>query len=187
MIQKNCSTLISIILFADDTSIFYSHKCLKTLNGIVQNELDKVSKWLIVNKLSINTSKTKFIVFRSSMKKRQNFKVEITLNGKNIEQAKSTTFLGVVIDEFLTWNDHINTILKKIIKSTAIISKSRYFLNMNARKLLYYALVYPYLIYGNLIWGSTYKKRIQRLINVQKKTHKIVSTKIPLRAYRTNI
>ena len=111
---QNCSKLILIVLFADDTTISYSHKCLKTLNETIQLELD-----------SINISKTKFIVFRSSMKK-QNYDTTILLNNENIEQAKTTTFLGVVIDEHLTWSHHLDMIHKKIMKSTAIISKSRH-------------------------------------------------------------
>ena len=165
---QNCSNLTSIILFADDTSISHSHKCLKTLNKTIQSELNKISNWLIVNKLSINTLKTKFMVFRSS-KKKQNYNVTISINDKKIEQVKKTTFLGVIIDEYLTWNDHLSLIHNKLLRSAAIISKSRHYLNIKARKLLYYALVYPYLIYSNIIWGSTYKKRILRLINIKKK------------------
>jgi hypothetical protein len=58
-----------------------------------------------VNKLSLNI-KTKFILFRSSNKKPKH-KIKINLNNKNIEQAKSTTFLGIIIDECLTWKDQI--------------------------------------------------------------------------------
>ncbi len=65
--MENCSKLISFILFADDTNIFYSNKCLKTLNKIyMQTEIDKVAEWLNANKLSLNTTKTKVILFRSS-------------------------------------------------------------------------------------------------------------------------
>ena len=64
---QNCSNIISVILFADDTSIFYSHNCLKTLNKIIQQELDRVSIWLNVNKLSIKVTlydeNTDFIIF----------------------------------------------------------------------------------------------------------------------------
>ena len=51
---------------------------------------------------------------------------------------------------------------------------------MNARKLLYYALVYPYLIYCNLIWGNTYKTRIQRLVSIQKKIMRLITFKFYL-------
>jgi retron-type reverse transcriptase len=56
---QNCSKIVSFILFADDTTISYSNKCLKTLNEIMQEEINKVTDWLNINKLSTNTSKTK--------------------------------------------------------------------------------------------------------------------------------
>ena len=63
------SNIISVILFADDTSIFHSDKCLKTLVDIIQQEINKISTWLYVNKLSINITKTKFILFKTKKKK----------------------------------------------------------------------------------------------------------------------
>jgi hypothetical protein len=162
---QNCSDIASMLLFADDTNIFYSHSCLKTLNETLQTEVDKIAEWLNTNKLSINTSKTKFILFRSSKKKKKHV-VKLSINNDDIKQVKSTTFLGVVIDECLSWNDHIDSVAKKIVKSAGIIAKIRHFTNLNTLKLIYYALVYPYLIYGNLIWSNTYKTRIQKLTNI---------------------
>ena len=64
---QNCNKIISIILFANDTNIFYSNSCLKTLNKTIQLEIDKIAYWLSVNKSSINMTKTKqIILFRSS-------------------------------------------------------------------------------------------------------------------------
>ena len=51
---------------------------------------------------------------------------------------------------------------------TAIISRIRHFTNLNSLKLIYYALVYPYLRYGNLVWGNAYKSHIQKLVNIKK-------------------
>jgi hypothetical protein len=84
-------------------------------------------------------------------RKKQEHNITIYLNNKIIEQVRKTTFLGIVVDECLTWNDHLEQISKKIIKSTAVIVRIRHFINLKALKLIYYALVYPYLIYGNLI------------------------------------
>ena len=66
---QNCSKLVSKILFADDTNIFHSHSCLKELNLIMQDEINKIADWISSNKLSLNTSKTKFILFKSSNKR----------------------------------------------------------------------------------------------------------------------
>ena len=94
--------------------------------------------------------------------------LRISINDENIKQVKNITFLGIVIDEFLTWRDHIDLVAKRIMKCSAIISGIRHFTNLNPLKLIYYALVYPYLIYGNLIWGNAYKSHIQKLVNIQK-------------------
>jgi hypothetical protein len=56
--------LVSIILFADDTNILYSDSCLEKLNEILQMEMNKIVTWLNVNRLSLNTAKTKLILFR---------------------------------------------------------------------------------------------------------------------------
>ena len=65
----HCSDLVSLTLFADDTNILYSDICLKTLNETLQNEMNKIANWLNVNKLSLNATKTKYIVLRSKNKK----------------------------------------------------------------------------------------------------------------------
>ena len=130
--------------------------------------MNKISKWLNVNKLSLNTVKTKFILFRSRNKK-FTLDLKISINNENIKQVKNITFLGIVIAEFSTWRDHIDFVAKRIMKCSAIISRIRHFTNLNSLKLIYLALVYPYLIYGKLIWGNVYKSHIQKIVNIQKK------------------
>ena len=171
-----CSKLVSIILFADDTNILYSDACLETLNEILQTEMNKIAYWLNANKLSLNTTKTKLILFRSRNKKSKH-DLKISINEENIKQVQNINFLGIVIDEFLTWRDHIDLIAKKIIKCAAIISRIRHFTNLNSLKLIYYALVYPYLTYGNLIWGNAYKSHIRKLVNIQKKIVRLITFK----------
>ena len=166
--------MVSIILFADDTNILYSDACLETLNELLQTEMNKIPYWLNVSKLSLNTTKTKLILFRSRNKK---FKhdLKISINEENIKQVQNINFLGIVIDEFLTWRDHIDLIAKKIIKCADIISRIRHFTNLNSLKLIYYALVYPYPTYGNLIWGNAYKSHIRKLVNIQKKIVRLIN------------
>ena len=83
----------------------------------MQIEINKIADWLNINKLYINTSKTKLILFRSSNKK-QKHNITISINDENIKQVKNITFLTIVIDECLTWNDRLDLVAKKVIKST---------------------------------------------------------------------
>ena len=103
----------------------------------MQEEMNKVTNWLNVNKLSINTTKTKYIIFKSSNKKRDT-EINIQLNHNTIQQVTHVKFLGVIIDQNLTWKNHINSVLKNIIKATALIAKLRHFKNRNTLKLIYY-------------------------------------------------
>jgi uncharacterized membrane-anchored protein len=90
--------------------------------------------------MTINPVKNKFVLFRTKNKK-INYDLKILINNKNIKQVKNTTFLGIVIDEFLTWSEHLNFISKKIIKCAAIISKIRHYTNLNSLKLICYAYI----------------------------------------------
>ena len=83
-------------------------------------------------------------------------------------------YLGVLIDSTLNWKEHILIMSKKITKSIGIICKLRHFVNTQTLVQLYYAVVYPFLTYGCMIWGSTYcsNKPIEIL---QKRTIRIIS------------
>ena len=83
--------------------------------------------------------------------------------------------------------NHISSILKSIMKSTGLIAKLRHYTNRNTLKLIYYALAYPYLTYGNLVWGNTYPTRLQKLMNVQKKIVRLICFKILYGSFRTFI
>ena len=80
-----------------------------------------------------------------------------------------TKFLGLVLDENLTWSSHITSVSRKIAKCIGILYRCRRFLSLDILKSLYYSFVYPYISYGTLIWGSNYKSRIQLICKLQKR------------------
>ena len=91
------------------------------------NELDKVVQWLNANKLSINASKTKIVIFKCKNKSLDS-QITIKINNDIIKQVPSVKFLGVTIDQKLTWTiNHINSVLKSITKSTGMIDKLRHY------------------------------------------------------------
>ena len=90
--------------FADDTSTFYSHSDPKHLESVLNEELKKVDIWMKSNKLSVNIEKTNYIIFKSNRKTvATNF--SLCFGNKLLEQKKTIKFLGVYIDEHLTWKD----------------------------------------------------------------------------------
>ena len=139
----NVSGILHLILFADDTSVFFSHHDPKSLTNIIQTELQKLSLWFKANKLSLNIDKTKFMVF-TPRQKRDKLNITLLIDGKQINQAKDNIFLGVVIDEHLSWKSHISNVANKISKSIGIIYIACFFLPKSSLRTLYYSLIYPY-------------------------------------------
>ena len=102
--------------------------------------------------------------------KRYHFSMKICINEQRIEQVKETVFIGVVLDEHLSWKPHISQVARKII------NRARFFLPKPCLKTLYYCLVYPYLHYRIIFWGSTYKTNLRRgLVSLQKRVIRIIS------------
>lgn len=169
-----CSEILSFILFADDTNVFFSDTNIKVLNHTLNDELKKVSKWLEANKLTLNIKKTQVILFKTKNKKTEE-PLKIKINDKEIKQVDSTKFLGINIDSKLTWKQHIDYIQHKISKTTGILCKARHYVSLKVLRTLYYALVYPYLHYGNVIWANTYQSRLETIRKLQKKIIRIIT------------
>ena len=98
----NVSNILKFVLFADDTNIFCSGKYINQLSKLLCLELDKLNIWFAVNKLSLNASKTNFMIF-SNCTIRENIKIRI--NNYVIDRVHVTKFLGVLIDEKLNWKN----------------------------------------------------------------------------------
>ena len=171
---QQSSNILNFVLFADDTNAFCSNKDLKRLNDVVQNEMIKVKTWLDLNKLSLNVNKTNFILFKASRKK-TNHHVEIKIDDQNIKQVENSKFLGVMINEHLSWKTRIDLVMQKVTKTTGIISKIRHYVSQNCLQMIYYALVYPYLTYGNIVWGNTDHSKLGKLVILQKKIIRLMT------------
>ena len=109
--MKNCSKILKFIQFADDTTILYSHSNIAQLKTILEAEANKVINWLSANKLIINFTKTHSMLFTN---KRGNLKLLLKLQSINLEEKSETSFLGVIIDNKLTWKQHTQFIANKI-------------------------------------------------------------------------
>ena len=94
---NNVSNLLNLILLADDTNVFMSHKDLNYLSDMLNLEMDKLSICFKANKLSLNLKKTKFMVFKPRQK-RSICNIQISLDHQNIFEVKETIFLGVILD-----------------------------------------------------------------------------------------
>ena len=124
-------------LFADDTSLTISNKSSKTLQQVVNHEIIKVADWKILKKLSINYNKTEFLLIRN---KKQNFTLKLTINDHIITQKEETKYLGILIDDSLSWKAHINLVNSKIARGCFALTKLRNLVNLCTLKNVYYSV-----------------------------------------------
>ena len=170
----NVSSVAKLILFADDTNLFFSHKDPVYLIELLNQEISKFSQWLITNRLSLNLDLKKFILFKPRQKK-VSAKFRVLINNRKIEQVEETVFLGIILDEHLSWRSHVAHVANKISESIGIIRKSRFYLQKTSLRTLYFSMVYPYLQYCNLVWASTYPTNLSRLVILQKQIIRIIN------------
>ena len=127
----------------------------------------------VLNQLS--QSYSQFIIFRPRQN-RQRLDLAFNISNYSIDRVKEATFfLGVILDEQLTWKSHIHNVARKVSKAIGIIYKSSFCLNNSALRTLYYSLIYPYLFYCVSVWASTYPSNLRRLITLQKRVVRIMS------------
>ena len=152
----SASNGLSTFMFVDDTSMLGHDKNINSLQSSINENLQMVSEWLQVNKLSLNISKSHFMLF--TRKRTDVHYINIEINNITISRVKNVKFLGVILDEKMSWKDHINYISKKISKCIAIMFKLKNIVSKDTLKSLYYTLAYPYFIYCNVVWGNTLRR-----------------------------
>ena len=123
--------LCNLILFADDTTLYASHKNIKYLNYMLQTDLNKLDLWFRANKLSLNISKTNTMTIKP---KDSPLKNELKLNNKTLPIVEHTKFLGITIDNKLSWTTHINSIISKISVNKNLLAKARHLLTPKVKK-----------------------------------------------------
>ncbi len=151
-----------IVTFADDTAAIFNHLQLGELKEMTQLELNKMAAWFAINKLTLNVSKTNFMLFtRRKTETSQNFK--LTILGEEVTRVSHARYLGIEIDDQLNWNEHIANVTKKVRMNTSMIYKIGHAIDLRHRKMLYNAFVLPHVSYCLPIWGIGYKTHYSKL------------------------
>ena len=173
------SNVINPIMYVDDTNVFYSHGNIKFLFETVNKELNNVSEWFKANKLSLNTKKTEYTFFHK-LSKKGNIPLllpKLKMDNMIIKRTDQIKFLGVIIDENITWNNHINILENKISKNIGAMHRAKFLLDKQSLKHIYFAFVHSYITYANIAWASTCKTKLVKLYNKQKHASRIMYNK----------
>ena len=123
------------------TSTFLISKDIQELDNIYNKELSYVTDCLNANKLTLNVKKSNLILFKNAKKPAKTLNIKI--KGEQIEEKEYTKYLGILIDNKLSWNYHIKHANLKISKGIGILTKLSRYLSKNVLRTLFYAFVQP--------------------------------------------
>ena len=122
-------------------------KHLEDLVTRMQKELNLLYTWLQANKLSLNGQKTYYIIFHRARIKLTSHTSDLYMGNSILTTTDKLKYLGVIIDDKITWIPHITYVKNKVSKGIGIMFKARHYLKRNALVNLYNYFIYPYLIY----------------------------------------
>ena len=165
----NSSSKLSFLMYADDTTIYFNLEDFSSLNREyeINRELEKVNTWFQLNKLTLNVEKTKCMLFH---KRRTVNPIHILLNNKAIDIVPQFNYLGIILDEHLSWKAHVAMVTGKLSKTNGILNRLKYIYPSQVLLTVYKSLFVPHINYGSLVWGQNYdaisklQKRVIRTI-----------------------
>ena len=166
------NTNFKVHLSADDTNLIMNGSDAKQLEMDVNNELANVDNWMRKNKISINFSKTEYMLIS---RKKEKYQFKIFINDNEISKNDHIKYLGVLLDNKLTWHYHIEKVRTKAIKGIGAIARLTNLVSTSMLHNIYYTMIFSHLIYCNLAWGSAAKTVVTPLHILQKKAARLTT------------
>ena len=168
------------ILFADDTTLQLSSKSLQDLYDLANFELSKIEDWFKANKLTLNASKTKYILFKKKKEDVNITSLKLLIDNKDIERVgtgcknESFKFVGVHLDENLNWNHHLKLVKNKASSAVFALSSVKNILPSNIKLTIYNSLFRSYIEYGISAWGRNKCSEMKQIHILQKRAVRLI-------------
>ena len=121
-------------MYADNTVMYFTNLCTSEIARVVQDDLNRVAQWMESSRFILNQSKITSMLFGSwqNLAKSPNFRIH--LYGKTLERAAKLSYLGVVLEENLSWKDHVEYVITKVSRRLGLLSRIRSCLTLEASK-----------------------------------------------------
>ena len=148
------STCFNTTLFADHTYLSLSSSSLIRLITQVNNEINKVDKWLRSNKLSLNYKKSSYLVINKYPQHYVDIDLKISINNIKISGSKYVKYFGLWLDDDLKFHTHTQRLETHLAKYTGMFYRIKSYLKLDAMITLFYSFIFSKLQYGFLNWGS---------------------------------
>lgn len=164
----------SINLFADDTLIWYSASTIEEAVLVMNEEMQKLDAFLKMHKLKLNAQKTKWMAIN---KKTRTSNLHVTIDGCDIEEVQSIKYLGVIVDNKLSFKENFDVLFKKMTKKVNYMGRMRNKLSSDTKLMLYKAIVLPNIDYCSSVLFLLSDGELMKLQKIQNKALRIALNK----------
>ena len=155
-----------LVLFADDTCLTLTNNDINSLFENANCEINKLNKWFMANKLTLNVDKTNYIMFQN--KNTPEMAQTLNIGNYKIEEKRSINYLGVILDNKLNFKEHVQYCVTKLYKKTPILIRAKDKMSEKTKEKIYYAFIYPHLSYSSSVYGNAktnVKVKLQKIQN----------------------
>lgn len=163
-------------MYADDTAFYTSSVSTNVINVNLQSDLASVSTWLNANKLSLHIGKTS-CMFVCSRQKRQHVQdpfINLTLNDQVISQVECIDYLGVKLDQNLSFDPHVDRVIAKISRALGVLKRVSPFIDQDTKLTLFNTIVLPHFDYCSTVWDICSENHINKLQRLQNRAMRII-------------
>jgi hypothetical protein len=163
----------NINLFADDTMIYVEHGDLKEAAKIMNEELQKVTRWLYINKLKLNVDKTKYMIITNKKNNCQD-SIDIQIEDAKIQCVESIKYLGVMLDNKMNFKNNADYVCKKVAKKIGYMARLGNKLNYSSKVLVYNSIIAPHFDYCSTILMMSNDEDHRRMQRLQNRAMRII-------------
>jgi hypothetical protein len=162
-----------IVFFADDCSLILTGDTYQEVEECANHDLQLIEKWLKANRLILNVKKSNYLII--NLNHRSINDLNIVICNERLIRVTKVKILGVFFDDRFVFDEHINSLSKKMNQRIGLLSRLRHFLPEKTLVIVYNSIVLPNLDYSLVLWGYTYSNHINRLITLQKRAVRVMT------------
>ena len=147
---RNCA-MTTPYIYADDMALLAPGSSIAEIECKTQSDIDNLRKCFEKNKLSLNCSKTKFMLLCGRHSRKKSETLNVCIDGESVECVTEMKYLGLIVDRHVTFDQHVNKLCSKVSSKMGLLRRIWSFIPNDLALLLYNSLIYPHLIYANFI------------------------------------
>ena len=162
-------------LFADDGTLHVSDKKIDVITFELQHSLEEIFEWCTLNDMVLNPSKTESMVITTRQKNQlESLILNIVVNGISVKQVNKHKLLGVIVDNGLSWQYHINMTCKTLSRHLYVLSQLKHITDENTRKIFYEAHIKCHIDYASTLWDGCSENIFKKLVSLYRRSAKLV-------------